>query len=103
MKEVCLLTRKLSPKKDSIFQLINGLRAREDGVKNLNGLSHITVKLIWNTLRQKGRRSSRRDVAMQMLHECYMHVEMKKIKEEESRKVEKLKSSMKDLDARVKS
>ena len=44
MKEVCLSTRKLTKERSNLSTItLNGLRAREDGVKSLNGLSHITV------------------------------------------------------------
>ena len=106
MKEVCLSTRKLTKERSKLTTItLSGLKATEDGVKSLNGLSHITVT--------KDMLSCVKDS-----HKAYMeHIETerkelkkrcsnaeleetKKKNEEESRKVEKLKCSMKDLDAR---
>ena len=84
---------------------LNGLRAREDGVKSLNGLSHITVTKDMLSYVKDSHKAYMEHIETERkkeLKKCSNAEleEMKKKKEEESRKVEKLKSSMKDQDAR---
>ena len=85
---------------------LNGLRAREDGVKSLNGLSHITVTKNMLSYVKDSHKAYMEHIETERKKELKKRCsnaeleEMKKKKEEESRKVEKPKSSMKDLDAR---
>ena len=80
---------------------LNGLRATEDGVKSLNGLSHITVtKDMLSDVKDSHKayvehiETERKKELKKRCSNAELE-EMKKKKEEESRKVEKLKSSMK--------
>ena len=81
-------------------------RAREDGVKSLNGLSHITVTKDMLSCVKDSHKAYMEHIETERKKELKKRCsnaeleEMKKKEEEESRKVEKLKSSMKDLDAR---
>ena len=81
------------------------MRATEDGVKSLNGLSHITVTKDMLSYVKDSHKTyvehieTERKELKKRCSNAELE-EMKKKKEEESRKVEKLKSSMKDLDAR---
>ena len=85
---------------------LNGLRAREDGVKSLNGLFHITVTKDMLSYVKDSHKAYVEHIETERKKELKKTCsnaeleEMKKKKEEESRKVKKLKSSMKDLDAR---
>ena len=84
---------------------LNGLRAAEDGVKSLNGLSHITVTkdmLSYVKDSHKAYMEHMETERKELKKRCSNAEleETKKKNEEESRKVEKLKSCMKYLDAR---
>ena len=85
---------------------LNGLRATEDSVKSLNGLSHITVTKDMLSCVKDSHKAYLEHIETERKKELKKRCnnaeleETKKKKEEESRKVEKLKSSMKDLDAR---
>ena len=82
------------------------MRATEDGVKSLNGLSHITVTKDMLSYVKDSHKAYMEHIETERKKELKKRCsnaeleEMKKKKEEESRKVEKLKSGMKDLDAR---
>ena len=82
------------------------MRATEDGVKSLNGLSHITVNKDMLSYVKDSHKAYMEHIETERKKELKKRCsnaeleEMKKNKEKESRKVEKLKSSMKDLDAR---
>ena len=96
MKEVCLSTRKLSPKKDPIFQLtLNGLRAREDGVKSLNGLSRITVtKDILSCVKDlhKAYMEHIKTERKKELKKRCSNAELEEMKKKRKRRVEKLRN-----------
>ena len=82
------------------------MRATEDGVKSLNGLSHITVTKDMLSCVKDSHKAYMEHIETERKKELKKRCsnaeleETKKKNEEESRKVEKLKSSMKDLDAR---
>ena len=82
------------------------MRAREDSVKSLNGLSHMTVTKDMLSYVKDSHKAYMEHIETERKKELKKRCsnaeleEMKKMKEEQSRKVEKLKSSMKDLDAR---
>ena len=106
MKEVCLLTRKLTKERSNLSTItLNGLRAREDGVTSLNRLSHITVTKDMLSYVKDSHKTNMEHIETERKKELKKRCrnaeleEMKK-KGRGSRKVEKLKSSMKDLDAR---
>ena len=85
---------------------LNGLRATEDGVKSLNGLSRITVTKDMLSCVKDSHKAYMEHIEIERKKELKKRCsnaeleETKKKNEEESRKLEKLKSSMKDLDAR---
>ena len=82
------------------------MRATEDGVKSLNGLSHITVTKDMLSYVKDSHKAYKEHIETERKKELKKRCsnaelkQMKKKKEEQSRKVEKLKSSIKDLDAR---
>ena len=85
---------------------LNGLRATQDGVKSMNGLSNITVtKDMLSCVKDSHKvymeyTETERKKELKKKPSTAEIEEMKKRQEEESRKLEKLKSSMKDLDER---
>ena len=80
------------------------MRATEDGIKSLNGLSHITVTKDMLSCVKDSHKAYMEHIETERkkeLKERCSNAELEEKKnEEESRKVEKLKSSMKELDAR---
>ena len=96
MKEVCLSTRKLTKERSNLSTItLNGLRAREDGVKSLNGLSHITVTKDMLSYVKDSHKAYMEHIETERKRELKKrcsNAELEEMKKKRKRRVEKLRN-----------